>query len=120
MKTILLVDDCEDLLSIMVIVLSDPNIKLHTASSGVEALKKIEELPIDLVITDLDMFDGSGQWLLSETRRLLNPPPVVVMSGNSMVTQSEVLALGARAYISKPSELGPVLEIINELLDIGL
>jgi len=39
---------------------------VHTAASGQEALRLLEGLPVSLVVTDLSMPNGDGNWLIGK------------------------------------------------------
>jgi CheY-like chemotaxis protein len=61
MKTILSIDDSQDVLFVQNIVLTRAGYTVHTASSGLEALKKISELKdIDLILLDYEMDKMNG------------------------------------------------------------
>jgi CheY-like chemotaxis protein len=49
--------------------LLQPNWRLHTAESGAEALRALETLRIDILITDLDMPDITGEELMNVVRQ---------------------------------------------------
>lgn len=80
--------------------------KVHQASDGLEAKTFLETLApdssIDMVITDGNMPHMEGPELIRYIRS--NPRyealPVILMSGK--MEESEAIAAGASAYISKP------------------
>lgn len=55
MATILIVDDMPMIHRLLCIMLSRNNHKVITALNGQEALAKLKEAPIDLMITDINM-----------------------------------------------------------------
>ncbi len=64
----LLVDDDHDIRGALRRTLKDPEIILHEASDGVEALAMINELTVDGVISDYDMPRMNGLELLTQVR----------------------------------------------------
>jgi CheY-like chemotaxis protein len=67
MDKVLLIDDEEDVLYSFRRIFDQPDIELHTANSGEEALKLAPRLKPDLVIMDVRMGGISG---LETLRRL--------------------------------------------------
>ena len=77
-----------------------------TASDGIEALRRVEELKPDLVTVDLEMPQMNGVEFITEQMRR-NPLPIIVVSS---VDQSGVLAgaallAGAVEFVHKPTKL---------------
>jgi chemosensory pili system protein ChpA (sensor histidine kinase/response regulator) len=75
------------------------------AMDGLDALSKLDEGPVDLVFTDLEMPRMNGYDLLKELRQ--NPrhaqlPLLVVTSRSSEKHREEARRLGANGYLSKP------------------
>ncbi|WP_448956111.1 sigma-54-dependent transcriptional regulator [Labrys neptuniae] len=104
-QTILLVDDEIKLLDVLSGVLEALDYRPLTASSGAEALERLEQEPIDLVLTDLRMPGMSGQDLLAEVHRRYPSMPVVIMTAYSTVRDAvQAIKDGAFDYIDKPIE----------------
>lgn len=65
MKTILAIDDSEDILFLEKMVLTKAGYIVHTALSGTEGLKKITELTdLDLILLDYEMAPMNGPGFL--------------------------------------------------------
>ena len=86
---------------------------LSTPSGG-HGLRLVREEPPDVILLDLDLPDLSGAEIL---RRLKDDPrtariPVIVISADTREEQAErLLAAGARAYLTKPVEIGKLMEL---------
>jgi len=87
-----------------------------TASNGVEGLRKIRDLPIDVIIQDLPSSDLSAPEAI---RLYLEEKPqlgVVVYSGNDdEVAVFEILKAGARGYILKNAPIAELVDAIREV-----
>ncbi len=74
------------------------------AGSGVEALRIIQEQPVDLVLLDINMPEMSGIEVLNRLRqdqKTARLPVVVVSTEGSASRVAELRALGA-AFVRKP------------------
>ena len=75
------------------------------AGNGEEALKSLQERWMDLVLTDINMPRMNGEELvrLMESDDMMRTIPVIVVSTDSSQSRvQQMLALGAKGYISKP------------------
>ncbi len=99
---ILLVDDAEDLRTVLTGVLEAAGFGVVTAASGREALRSIFSEHPDLVVLDLGLPDLDGLEVLTRIRDMADLP-VLVLTARS-VDQDKVkgLQLGADDYVTKP------------------
>lgn len=84
--SILAVDDNELNLMFLKVMTAKWNVKFHQALSGKEALKILSEVPINVVLTDIQMPEMDGKQLLGAISALpssVNRIPVLAMSGLS-------------------------------------
>lgn len=75
------------------------------AGNGEEALKSLQERWMDLVLTDINMPRMNGEELvrLMESDDMMRTIPVIVVSTDSSQSRvQQMLALGAKGYVSKP------------------
>lgn len=75
------------------------------AGNGEEALESLHNRWVDLVLTDINMPLMSGEEFVRrmESDELLRSIPVIVVSTDSSYSRiHNMLALGARGYVSKP------------------
>jgi CheY-like chemotaxis protein len=117
MKSILIADDDAALLVILAeaFCLNGHWCNVLTARSGAEALDILKAMPVDLVLTDLDMPDMDGFELLSQMRTRHSAVPVLVMTGAaSKHTEERLRELGVSHYVTKPLNLR---HLANEVTD---
>ncbi len=91
---------------------------VELASDGKEALSKIEEEDIDLVITDLKMPNLSGEELMKEA--LDNYPylPVIILTGHGTIENAvEAMRNGAYDFITKPLNIDKLSLIVKRALE---
>jgi signal transduction histidine kinase/CheY-like chemotaxis protein len=100
---ILLVDDEPGILITTQAILEADGYEVETASSGKEALKKMEGTNYDLLVLDLRMDDIDGLELLEQTRQFFPQPLAIVLTGYaSLESAIKALHLGAYDYLIKP------------------
>ncbi len=83
MKTILFVEDTEELRELMTFQLSKLGFKVITAQNGMEGLRLFKQFEgyIDAVVTDLEMPMMNGVQLVEQIRALNSFIPIVMWSG---------------------------------------
>ena len=116
--TVLVVDDeaaIRDLLQR--IVRTIPHTFPVAASGAEEALRCAAESPPSLIISDLNMPDKTGLWLLSNIRRRDTTLPFVIFSG-SLTSEDESILLnhGASRVIAKPASAIALRNMMLEML----
>ncbi len=98
----------------------------NDAADGVEALKILQEKPIDIVITDYNMPNMNGMELIEKMKaddRFSTIPVVVVTTEGSSNKVDEFILKGAAGYIKKPftpeAIIAKLQEILGEVCDEG-
>ena len=94
--------------------------KIVEAVDGVDALKKLQQEEVDMILTDINMPVMDGLKLVSllrqntKTRSLII---IIITTEGAQEDRDRGLALGANAYISKPIQSSHLLKIITDLLE---
>lgn len=117
-KTILVVDDDQDLLELLAFVLSSEGYDVRTASDGLEALNVVEDKMPNLILLDMRMPVMDGWEFASEfhTRFDDGVPIVVVTAAENAEKRAE--EIGASGWISKPFDVGSLIVLVREQLGI--
>jgi CheY-like chemotaxis protein/anti-sigma regulatory factor (Ser/Thr protein kinase) len=96
-----------------------PGIEFLSAMLGRVGLDLAREHRPDLIILDLNLPDIGGDQVLAALRAdpLTAAIPVVILSADATRRQRDrLLALGARAYLTKPLDLRTFLSTVDDLL----
>jgi len=102
-KTILIVDDDNDLRSFLKKILAANNFKVAEASDGAEALEAVEKYFPDLVLLDFGLPKVSGETVCVKIKK--EHPNIIVIALTEKKQSSDVvhgLQIGVDDYISKP------------------
>ncbi|MSR30341.1 MAG: sigma-54-dependent Fis family transcriptional regulator [Gemmataceae bacterium] len=85
----------------------------HTANSGKEGARRIENEDFDVVLTDLRMADLDGLAILRKAREVSPETEVVVITGHADVkTAVEAIKQGAANYLTKPVDISELRAIV--------
>lgn len=119
---ILIVDDSAMMRAVLrrVIGLCDvPVGAILEANNGVEALKVLEQQPVEVLMTDLNMPEMTGTALLREVERRGTWPDmmrIVVSSDGSVQRREELADLNVRHYLDKPLSPEVLRDVLTELV----
>ncbi len=100
--TVLLVEDEENLASLVQAYLVQEGYRVRTTGSGVEALRIFEEERVRLVVLDLSLPDVDGIEVCRELRRRSSVPIVMLTARDAEQDRLAGLESGADDYIGKP------------------
>ena len=101
--TILVVDDEELIRNLVTTFLSRLGYSSLTAIDGVDALNKMKENSIDVVITDVIMPNMDGITLTTEISKQYPDCPIMVITAfDEEYSAGTAISVGAREFIKKP------------------
>jgi len=112
---LLLVDDEERFLTTTRTLLEKRGVAASIASNGVDALRLMDENPVDVVILDVKMPGVDGVEVLRHTKQKHPLVEVIMLTGHASVESAvEGLKLGAFDYVTKPCEISNLMAKVNE------
>ena len=117
-KRILIAEDEQALLSSMKLLIEkiDDKFEVYSANNGRQALKLINELDIDLLITDIKMPEMDGLELIREVETKYPSIKIMAMSGVGDQYLKAAKSFGASYVFNKPFDRGKLASIINKVL----
>ncbi len=117
-RKILVVDDEEDVRDTLHNVLKSLNYEPFVAADGKEALKVLEENPIDVVLSDLYMPEMDGIELLKQIKvKGYKVIFIMITARPTVETAVDAIKKGAYDYLSKPFHIEEVRMKINRALE---
>ena len=118
---ILIVDDMEDVLYMMETILKGNGYEVTTALNGLDALGKLKEESIDIIISDIMMPHMDGFQFCRECKKDdgLKKIPFIFYAATYTNQKDEEFALnlGAEKFIRKPVELNTFLNILEGVIE---
>lgn len=112
---VLLVDDEEQFLKVVSQRLEMRGLKVDSATSGDEAVKKAEQKEFDAIVLDLVMPGKSGIEVLKEIKQKNPDLQIIILTGHGTVEAGvEAIKEGAIDFMQKPVDFEKLLEKISE------
>lgn len=116
-KTILIVDDEEDLRAFLQDTVLDIGYNCILAKGGVEALFLMEKYRIDLVISDIRMSEGDGLSLAKAIKKKFPSTPVALMSAMiDGISDNVIKKIGIVSLITKPFDIDEFCDHIYSMI----
>ena len=120
MDRILVIDDDDQVRSMLTEALGREGYKVTDAPDGNEGMKLFREQGADLIITDLIMPDKEGLVTIMELHRDFPDVKIIAISGGGRMAPGEYLGIaekfGAHRILAKPFEREELLAAVSDLL----
>ena len=114
---ILVVDDDDGIRSLVKKYLNENRFLITTAENAEDAKKKIELIKFDLIILDIMMPGKSGLEFISENKKKLQTPVILLTAKGEANERIEGLEMGADDYLPKPFEPKELILRIKNILN---
>ncbi|MBP7675659.1 MAG: response regulator [Thermoanaerobaculia bacterium] len=121
-RTILIVDDEEDVLDLLQLVFETSGFVVRRASTGKSAVSSAWEQPPDVVLLDVMMPEMDGWQVLRTLKgdeRTRNVPVVMLSARAERRDKMIGLQEGAEGYIAKPFSPAEVVREVQSFLERG-
>ncbi|MDP3695238.1 MAG: ATP-binding protein, partial [Desulfocapsaceae bacterium] len=119
-ERLLVVDDDEVLAAMLQRMLQPLGYQVRFSCNSLEALALIEQAPmaVDLLITDMTMPHQTGLELTTRVLAIRPELPIILCTGFSeLINKEQALALGIRAYLTKPVSIRNLALAVRKALD---
>lgn len=117
-ERILIIDDNEELCSVLRLIFEEKQYAVDVAATGQEALAKAERRFFHAILLDIKLPDMSGVEVLAHLKKMRPDTAVLMITAYaSLESAIEALNEGASAYILKPVNMDEVLVTIQEVLE---
>src|SRR6267154_5360331 len=114
MQKILIVDDERSMRELLQLVFRRAGYTVLVAENGTEALERIKQDVIDIVVSDVKMPDCTGIELLKQIRMISSDTVFILMTAFATIeTARQAFKLGADDFIQKPFDVEELKIIVN-------
>lgn len=118
-KKILIIDDSAVFRKIISVHLKNANFDLVEAGDGLEGLKKLEEGPVDLIVSDMNMPNMDGITFIKKVKSDAKHKftPIIMLTTESQPEKKQQgVDAGAKAWLTKPFSPEELLDTISKLI----
>ncbi len=116
-KRVLVVDDSQTMRMFVFFHLIKllPGVRLVEAENGLDAIDKLKQQEVDLILTDMNMPELDGAGVIRAVRQVFkkDTPIIVITTKGEIPDRERGLALGANGYLTKPLN---ILEFREKIL----
>ena len=105
----LVVDDEPAILRFLKPALEANNYEVSSASTVIDAVKRIAADAPDIVLLDLGLADGDGKEVIRQVRAWSDVPIIVLSAREREIEKIDSLDLGADDYVNKPFNVGELM-----------
>ena len=96
---------------------ADHGYAVETAGNGAEAIVKLQASPFDIVITDMNMPEGTGLDVLRAAKAVSSDTEVIIVTAYGTIdTAVEAMRLGAYDFVTKPFRLSDIERKVGRIL----
>jgi two-component system, OmpR family, alkaline phosphatase synthesis response regulator PhoP len=125
-KTILVVDDEPDFVSIVQSNLEKAGFNVRVAYDGVEGMEKVRQSPPDLIVLDVMMPEKDGYQMCSELKgdEKLRDIPVLMLTAvadhvsSTRYSHYDGMSMEADDYLPKPATAEDITQSVKSLLNL--
>jgi len=122
MRTILVVEDYDDVRQILRVLLESENYRVLEAASGPEALEVLQEERPDLILMDVSLPGFDGMEAIRRIRLLdgfQNTPIIVLTAYTGRSTYETALSVGGNYFRAKPIDFDELVALLKEIFYNG-
>ena len=118
---VLIVEDDPALRDALAATVELAGFAVKSAADGTQAMQVLENQPVQLVVSDVQMDGMDGYTLLQKVKASIPQLPVVLMTAYGTIQKAvEAMRAGAADYLVKPFDAEALVEMLrNYLPDVG-
>jgi two-component system response regulator FlrC len=117
MKTILIVDDDAQLRAALKEAVARIGYSVLLAEDPVDALKKLEDTSVSMIVTDMKMPRMDGVAFIKEARKRIGNLPILVITGFATIENAvNAMKEGACDYLMKPFSFDELTKAIESVM----
>ncbi len=119
MAKILIVDDEQNIRRVLARAFEKNGYEVSTAENAHQALRLVDEVQPDLVLSDVVMPGPTGLELLKKLRAKYPDLPVVMMTAYGTIPMAvEAIRSGAFEFLTKPLDMDSLFKVVRHALEV--
>ena len=119
MSSVLVIDDEPGIRTVLTDIFEDEDYTVHVAADGIEGLRILDEIDIELVILDVLLPNKGGIEVLKEIKEKYPTIEVIVISGHATVDIAvRAVKLGAFDFVEKPLSMEKIINLARNALRV--
>jgi DNA-binding NtrC family response regulator len=116
---ILIVDDERSIRDVFAQLFKEKGYIIESAENGKEGIEIAQRFRPDVIILDMNLPDITGIDVLSQIKKLINPPEVIIVTAFGTIKNAvEATKLGAYDYLEKPVDNDELLLLMSRALEV--
>jgi two-component system, response regulator, stage 0 sporulation protein F len=118
-KAMLIVEDNEDMKSLLANIFDDEGFDTITARNGKSAMKILEDQSVDILLLDKRLPDIDGFDIIPQIKKSGRNSKIIILTayGDSKI-KKKALALGADAYMTKPFNNFELIKLVQKTVSM--
>jgi len=117
-QRVLVVDDDRPFLNFVQYILARDEFEVEIAASAEEALARLQQAPVDLLLTDIHMAKMEGLELIQRVKAEWPGMVIVIMTGYGTAPGvMEALRVGAVGYVLKPFTQEQIVSVVKNAIE---
>ena len=119
MRTILVVEDYEDVRRMLKVLLESEHFRVLEASTGAQALKVVKNERPDIILMDLALPGIDGFETIRRVRKIdgfQNTPIIVLTAYSAQSTFETAVRAGTNYFMAKPIDFDELAELLDDIL----
>ncbi|MGH9465767.1 MAG: sigma-54-dependent transcriptional regulator [Terriglobales bacterium] len=117
METILLVEDKHDVRAMLQTALTGEGYQITEVADGAQAIRTLQHIQFDAVLTDLKLPGHSGLKVLQAAREVSPGTPVILMTAYGSVEEAvQAMKDGAYDFVQKPLDLAHLALLLRRAI----
>ena len=111
---VLFVEDHTDTRDVLGLLLNRCGCRTVTAKNVADARARLQEMPFDVLISDLNLPDGEGIELMREAKQKQPPLKAIALTGRGSAEQRRAgLQAGFDYYLTKPIDFHELRQVLD-------
>jgi two-component system, NtrC family, response regulator len=118
MNSVLVIDDEEKIRTLLTRIIGLEGFEVHEAANGKDAIKKLEQLEIDVALCDVKLPDSNGLELVKEIKQKYPCIEIILLTAYGNIADGvQAIKNGAFDYITKGNDNDRIIPLLHRAIE---